>query len=162
MSTVDLRVSGSPNADEITLIHKWLRMYARYAELQGWEMRPKTPHESCEGPSNVLAEIRGENVYNKLKYEDGVHRIQWVPPAERQGRVHTSRLFVVVVREVGDPRGIRSSAGDGPIRTYSFPLGRVTDHRLGLTFYELDHILDGRLDPIVEALAEHEGRDPDA
>jgi protein subunit release factor A len=162
MSRVVLRVSGRANEDETILMHKLLRMYSRYAESQGWKLSSKVTDESSGGPlKEVVVEIGGEKVHSKLKYESGVHRIQWVPPKEQQCRVFTAKLSVAVVPEGKDRIGTEGCANNEKIRTYNFPQDRLTDHRTGLTFYELDLIFDGELEPIIRALAEHDGRAPD-
>jgi protein subunit release factor A len=163
MSRVVLRISGRADGDETTLIRKVFRMYSRYAESQGWKMESKATGESGDGPlKEVVAEISGENVYSKLKYESGVHRVQWVLPMERQGRVFTSKLLVAVAPEGAPLDGTGASVDSKTIRTYNFPLDRLTDHRIGQTFHELHLVLDGRLDPIIRALAERDGGAADA
>ncbi|MDU5735240.1 MAG: peptide chain release factor 1 [Veillonella sp.] len=203
---------------------------------------PKDPNDD----KNIIIEIRlggfkevifsvdGENVYSKMKFESGVHRVQRVPATETQGRVHTSTVTVAVLPEMEDvdievnekdlkidtyrasgaggqhinktesavrithlPSGIvvacqdqrsqlqnrekamrvlraklqdqaeqeaissmaadrKSQVGTGDrserIRTYNYPQGRVTDHRINLTLYKLDAILNGDLDEIIQAL----------
>lgn len=128
-----LKVSG----DEAILVSKILHMYVKYAEAQGWSI--------AVFPDRVV--LRGENAFHNLQFESGVHRIQWVPPTEEQGRVFTAKVMVNVTTE-GDE-------SDGPvekIRTYNFPQNRVTDHRIAFTLHELDRIMDGKLDPIIKAL----------
>jgi protein subunit release factor A len=128
-----LRVSG----DEPILVSKIFRMYLKYAEAQGWSI--------AAAPNRAV--LRGENAFRNPQYESGVHRIQWVPPTEQEGRVFTSKVMVAVAAE-GDE-------SDGPsetIRTYNFPQNRVTDHRIALTLRGLDLIMDGKLDPIIQAL----------
>ncbi len=163
MSRVVLRISGRATGDEATLIPKVLHMYTRYAESQGWRIELKTSGGSAWGPlKEVVALITGEDVYGKLKHESGVHRVQWVPPLEQQGRVFTSKVLVAVAPEADELAGTGASADTGTIRTYNFPQNRLTDHRVGLTWYELDLILDGKLDPIIQALAARQGGAPDA
>ena len=186
------------------------------------------------GFKEVVFSVDGENVYSKMKFESGVHRVQRVPATETQGRVHTSTVTVAVLPEMEDvdieindkdlkidtyrasgaggqhinktesavrithlPTGIvvacqdqrsqlqnrekamrvlraklqdkaeqeatasmaadrKSQVGTGDrserIRTYNYPQGRVTDHRINLTLYKLDAILNGDLDEIIQAL----------
>jgi protein subunit release factor A len=132
-----LRVSG----DEAILASKIFRMYLKYAEAQGWSIAVVPDQAS------LVAVLRGENAFRDLQYESGVHRIQWVPPTEQEGRIFTSKVMVAVAAE-GDE-------SDGPsetIRTYNFPQNRVTDHRIALTLHGLDLVMDGKLDPIIHAL----------
>ncbi len=211
-----------------------LRMYQRYAEARGWrfEIIGETLTE-LGGIREVVAHIRGQDVFARLKYESGVHRVQRVPQTESGGRVHTSAATVAVLPEAGDvdveidpndiridtmrssgaggqhvnttdsavrithvPSGIvvtsseksqhrnreiaiqvlktrlydmerrrvaaersadrKSQVGSGDrserIRTYNFPQGRMTDHRINLTLYRLDQVVAGDLDEIIDAL----------
>ena len=126
--------------------------------------------------------INGEGAYSRFKYESGVHRVQRVPETESQGRVHTSTTTVAVLPEAEDvelevnPADLkidtfRSSGAGGQheiaadrksqvgtgdrserIRTYNYPQGRLTDHRIGLTLYKLEDILNGNLDEVIDAL----------
>jgi peptide chain release factor 1 len=163
MSRVVLRISGPAIGDEATLIPKVLHMYSRYAESQGWSIEVSPSAGSRWGPlTEVVAVISGENVYRKFKYENGVHRIQWVPPAEQQGRVFSSKVLVAVAPEGDELAATGVSADAGKIRTYNFPQNRLTDHRIGVTWHELDLILDGKLDPIIQALEAQQGGAPAA
>jgi protein subunit release factor A len=163
MSRVVLRISGRAVGDDATLIPKVLHMYSRYAESQGWGMEVNPSAESPSGPlTEVVAVISGENVYRKFKYENGVHRIQWVPPAEQQGRIFTSIVLVAVAPEGDELAATGVGAGAGKIRTYNFPQNRLTDHRIGVTWHELDLILDGKLDPVITALEARQGGAPEA
>ncbi len=211
------------------------RMYTKYFELQGWNFATLYANEGSVGGFNKLVlEVTGENVYGKLKYESGAHRVQRVPKTESQGRVHTSAATVAVIPKYEEkdikikkedlrtdtfrasgaggqhvnktesgvrfthiPTGIvaestdsrsqlknreialqrlylkikeaqrekdqrerkeqrKSLVGSGDrsdkIRTYNYPQNRVTDHRIGLTLYSLNKIVDGDLEGIIEAL----------
>ncbi|MDD2905030.1 MAG: peptide chain release factor 1 [Sulfurimonas sp.] len=77
--------------------------YSRYAELKGWkiELMSTSPSDSG-GYKELIALIKGEQVYSRLKYEGGTHRVQRVPATESQGRVHTSAITVAVMPEVDD------------------------------------------------------------
>ncbi len=211
-------------------------MYRRYADSQGWKLNLLSITESEKGGyKEIVYELSGSEVYGKMKYESGVHRVQRVPETESQGRVHTSAATVAVLPEVNDdvqinidmkdvrvdtfrssgaggqhvnktdsairlthePSGvvvecqqersqhqnkdkalmmlktklydmemekIRSeraadrksqvSTGDrsAKIRTYNYPQGRCTDHRINLTLYNLDDIMKGDIDEIINAL----------
>jgi len=211
------------------------RMYSKYFESQGWEVEIDTANEGTVGGfSKIVMEVSGTDVYGKLKFESGAHRVQRVPKTESQGRVHTSAATVVVmpklemedinirkedlkvdtfrssgaggqhvnktesgVRFTHLPTGIVAESTDGrsqiknreiaiqrlyskiydaqrtqhdnkiaaarkslvgtgdrsdKIRTYNYPQNRVTDHRINLTLYNLDRIILGDLDEIIEAL----------
>jgi peptide chain release factor 1 len=211
-----------------------LRMYQRYSEARGWRFEI-IEEQSTElgGIKEVVANITGDNVFARLKFESGVHRVQRVPETESGGRIHTSAATVAVLPEAEDvdiqinandlridtmrssgaggqhvnttdsavrithiPSGIvvtsseksqhrnreiamqvlrtrlfdmerqkvdaersadrKSQVGTGDrserIRTYNFPQGRLTDHRIGLTLYKLDAVMAGDLDEIIDAL----------
>ena len=211
------------------------RMYCRYAEKMKWKLSIVDSIESGSGGyKEIVCNVTGEEVYGRLKFESGVHRVQRVPLTETQGRIHTSAISVVVLAEVDDvdvdlnmndvrkdtfcssgaggqsvnttysairlthvPTGIVVSCQDersqiknfdkalkvlrarlyelelakqtedvdsqrksmvkhgdrsDKIRTYNYPQGRVTDHRIGLTLYNLPAIMDGNIDELVEGL----------
>lgn len=211
------------------------RMYSKFFEVQGWKVETVYVNEGTVGGFNKLVlEIYGDDVFSKLKYESGAHRVQRVPKTESQGRVHTSAATVAVipmwqeedikirkedlktdtfrasgaggqhvnktesgVRFTHLPTGIvaestdsrsqlknreialqrlyqkvldaqrekeareqseqrKSLVGTGDrsdkIRTYNYPQNRVTDHRIGLTLYSLNKIVEGDLDEIINAL----------
>ena len=211
-----------------------LNMYKRYAENKGWTFEVIEEQISdVGGIKEVTAHINGTNVFSKLKYESGVHRVQRVPTTESAGRVHTSAATVAVLPEAEEvdvniaptdiridtmrasgaggqhvnttdsavrithiPSGIvvvsaeksqhrnreiamqvlrsrlydlerkkiddersadrKTQVGSGDrserIRTYNFPQGRISDHRINLTLYKLDQILAGDLDEFIDAL----------
>lgn len=211
-----------------------LRMYQRYSESRGWRFEIiEEQVTELGGIKEVVAHVKGENVFARLKYESGVHRVQRVPETESGGRIHTSAATVAVLPEAEDvdiqidandiridtmrssgaggqhvnttdsavrithiPSGIvvtsseksqhrnreiamqvlktrlydmerqridsersqdrKSQVGSGDrserIRTYNFPQGRMTDHRINLTLYKLDAVMNGDLDEIVDAL----------
>lgn len=211
------------------------RMYNKYFETQGWKTEVLDENEGTVGGFNkIVIEVFGNDVYGKLKFESGAHRVQRVPKTESQGRVHTSAATVVVlpkfeeedidirkdelrtdtfrasgaggqhvnktesgVRFTHLPTGIvaestdsrsqhknreialqrlyvkiqeaqkqkayteqknkrKSLVGSGDrsdkIRTYNYPQNRVTDHRINLTLYSLDKIIEGNIEPVIEAL----------
>jgi peptide chain release factor 1 len=213
-----------------------LRMYSRYAELQNWkiEVISERPGEHG-GYKEVVIRIEGKNVYEKLKFESGAHRVQRVPETETQGRIHTSACTVAIMPELdelGDieinkadlrvdtfrasgaggqhvnktdsairlthiPSGIvvecqdersqhknkaramsllqaklmdeaqqaqqqeesdtrKKLVGSGDrsekIRTYNYPQGRVTDHRIKLTLYNLAEVMSGDLAAVIQPL----------
>lgn len=94
-----------------------LRMYTKYADKQGWRTKIVDSNAGdIGGYKIVIVEIAGENVYSKLKYESGVHRVQRVPLTEASGRVHTSTVTVAVMPEV-DEVDIKIDPGDLEIST---------------------------------------------
>ncbi len=215
------------------------RMYERYAEQQGWKIDivSSSPSESG-GFKEIICSISGDNVFGRMKYEGGVHRVQRVPATETQGRIHTSAVSVAILPEAEEvdiqihendlkvdvyrssgpggqsvnttdsavrmthiPTGLvvtcqdeksqiknkakalkvlRSrlyerelaeqrakidaerrdmvSTGDrsAKIRTYNYPQQRVTDHRINLTLYKLDEVINGDLDAVIEPLIQHD------
>ncbi|MAM23917.1 MAG: peptide chain release factor 1 [Rhodobacteraceae bacterium] len=211
-----------------------LRMYQRYAELRGWGFDLiEQQLTELGGVKEIVAHVTGQNVFARLKFESGVHRVQRVPATENGGRIHTSAATVAVLPEAQDvdiqidpadlridtmrssgaggqhvnttdsavrithlPTGIvvtsseksqhrnrdkamqvlkarlhdmergrmddarsadrAAQVGSGDrserIRTYNFPQGRMTDHRINLTLYRLDAVMQGDLDEIIDAL----------
>jgi peptide chain release factor 1 len=237
-----LEVRPGTGGDEAALFAgDLLRMYQRYSEAHGWSFEIiEEQATELGGIKEVVAHIKGENVFARLKYESGVHRVQRVPATESGGRIHTSAATVAVLPEAEDvdiglnpndlridtmrssgaggqhvnttdsavrithvPSGIvvtsseksqhrnreiamqvlrtrlydlerqridsersadrASQVGSGDrserIRTYNFPQGRMSDHRINLTLYKLDQIMAGDLDEIVDALtADHQAK----
>lgn len=212
------------------------RMYSRYAERLRWKLEIISSSDAeVGGYKEIIARIEGKEVYGRLKFESGGHRVQRVPDTETQGRVHTSACTVAILPEIPEqdieinpsdlridtyrasgaggqhvnktdsavrithiPTGIvvecqddrsqhrnraralsvlasriheaqraeqhrkeaatrKSLIGSGDrserIRTYNFPQGRMTDHRINLTLYKLAMIMDGDLDEMLDALA---------
>lgn len=210
------------------------RMYSRFAEKQNWSANLiEVNKTNLGGYREVVFEIKGQNVYDKLKCEAGVHRVQRIPDTEKSGRVHTSTVSVAVLPEVSEteieisPKDLRIDVlrASGPggqyvnrresavrvthlptglvatcqeertqqqnrekalqvlrarllaqkraeemaqrvserreqigmamraekIRTYNYPQNRITDHRLNKSWYQLDKIIDGNLEPIIKA-----------
>ena len=174
-----IEIRGGAGGDEAALFAGDLfRMYTKYAESQGWRCEIIDANEpELGGFKEVVFSVDGENVYSKMKFESGVHRVQRVPATETQGRVHTSTVTVAVLPEMEKAMRVlraklkdkaeqeatasmaadrKSQVGTGDrserIRTYNYPQGRVTDHRINLTLYKLDAILNGDLDEIIQAL----------
>ncbi|AMM50823.1 peptide chain release factor 1 [Rufibacter sp. DG15C] len=231
-----MEIRAGAGGDEASLFAGDLyRMYSRFAEKQGWKMEVIDVMEGTAGGyKEVIVGIKGEDVYGKLKFESGVHRVQRVPATETAGRIHTSVASVVVLPEVEEldidlnmndirkdlfcssgpggqsvnttysavrlthlPTGLvaqcqdqksqmknfdkalavlrsriyeqelakkneiegaqrKSMVGGGDrsdkIRTYNYPQGRVSDHRIGLTVYNLPTVMDGGIDEFVEQL----------
>ncbi|UZR95907.1 peptide chain release factor 1 [Chondrinema litorale] len=99
---VILEVRAGAGGDEAAIFAGDLfRMYERFAETQGWKVSLMDVTEgSSGGYKEIIASVTGEDVYGKLKYESGVHRVQRVPATETQGRVHTSAASVAVLPEM--------------------------------------------------------------
>ena len=232
-----MEIRAGAGGDEAGLFAADLfRMYSRYAQEKGWNVEIINANESgIGGFKEVVFEVKGKNVFSRLKYERGVHRVQRVPVTESSGRIHTSTATVAVLPEADEvdvdinnddlridifhsggaggqnvnkvatavrithiPTGIvticqdersqlrnknkamavlrarlldiekmkqeeemgeerRSQLGTGDrsekIRTYNFPQDRVTDHRIGLSLHNLEGILEGNLDELIDALA---------
>ncbi|MCZ2101564.1 MAG: peptide chain release factor 1 [Chitinophagales bacterium] len=231
-----LEIRSGTGGDEASIFAGDLfRMYSKYFETQGWKTEILDENASAAGGYNkIVLEVFGDDVYGKLKFESGAHRVQRVPKTESQGRVHTSAATVAImpkfeeeeidirkddlrtdtfraqgaggqhvnktesgVRFTHIPTGIvaestdsrsqhknreialqrlyvkikdavrekayqeqkthrKSLVGTGDrsdkIRTYNYPQNRVTDHRINLTLYNLDSIMEGDLDEIITAL----------
>lgn len=232
-----LEIRAGTGGDEAALFAADLcAMYKGYAAKMGWRFQVVEASENdIGGYKEVVAEISGTNVFSKLKFESGVHRVQRVPKTETQGRVHTSAATVAVLAQAEevdveiDPKDLRidtyrsqgaggqhvnttdsairithipsglvvevqeersqhknrakamtvlrarlydlkrqqladeraddrkSQIGSGDrserIRTYNFPQGRLTDHRINLTLYKLEDVVSGQsLDEVIDAL----------
>jgi peptide chain release factor 1 len=235
-----LEVRPAAGGDEAALFAAELfRAYQRYAESKRWRFEVLEYDESdLGGVRGAVAEIGGQGVFARLKFESGVHRVQRVPATETQGRIHTSTVTVAVLPQAEEvdvqindadlridtyrasgaggqhvnktdsavrithlPTGVavamqeeksqhknrakamkvlrarlfeaersraaatraadrKSQVGTGDrserIRTYNFPQGRVTDHRIGLTLHKIDRVMLGELDDLVDALTAEE------
>lgn len=235
-----LEIRAGTGGDEAAIFAADLfKSYLRYAENRGWKVEVVSLSEGVlNGFKEVIALVKGQGAFSRLKYEGGVHRVQRVPLTESQGRVHTSAVTVAVMPEVDDveidiqekdlkidvmrssgnggqsvnttdsavrithlPTGLvvvnqdgksqhknkdaamkilkaklydmqmqernakesearKTQVGSGDrsarIRTYNFPQNRITDHRVGLTLYRLDAIMEGGLfDEIIEPIITH-------
>ena len=232
-----LEIRAGTGGDEASLFAADLfSMYQKYSELNSWKFDILSISETgLKGIKEVICNISGKNVFSKLKYESGVHRVQRVPATENSGRVHTSAATVAVLPEAEEidilveekdlridvfrssgpggqsvnttdsavrithiPTGIvvsqqdeksqhknkakalkilrsrildketqtknqeraenrKSQVGSGDrserIRTYNFPQGRVSDHRINLTLYNLTEILEGQLNDLITPLS---------
>ena len=96
---VFLEVRAGTGGDEAAIFSGDLfRMYSRYAERQGWRVEILSENEGEHGGyKEVIARVEGDNVYSKLKFESGAHRVQRVPATEAQGRIHTSACTVAIL-----------------------------------------------------------------
>jgi peptide chain release factor 1 len=232
-----LEIRAGTGGDEASIfVGDLARMYTRYCETIGWSVVIANANEgSVGGFKEIVLEISGENVYGRLKFESGVHRVQRIPETEAKGRVHTSAVTVAVLPEADEvevyinPADIRLdvfrasgaggqhvnrtesavrlthiptntvvecqqersqhknrehamkmlktkiyetavrkhedeiaarrktlvSTGDrsAKIRTYNYPQGRITDHRINLSIYNLQVFMDGNINEMIDALA---------
>ena len=231
---VEIR-AGVGGEEAALFAHSLFRMYSMYADARRWRVEVDSVNETeLGGVKEICFTIEGDGAWSRLKFESGVHRVQWVPETESGGRIHTSTATVAVLPEVDEvdfelnpadiemqvfrssgaggqhinktssavrlihkPTGTvvecqqersqfqnrdramqilrsrlyeekvreqeeavtaerRSQVGTGMrnerIRTYNFPQGRLTDHRIGLTLYRLESVMDGDLDEIIDAL----------
>jgi peptide chain release factor 1 len=231
-----LEIRPAAGGDEAGLFAAELfAAYQKYAGSKGWRFEVLEYGETeLGGLKEGIAEVTGRNVFARLKYESGVHRVQRVPTTETQGRIHTSTITVAVLPEAEEvdvevnetdlridvyrasgaggqhvnktesavrithlPTGIvvamqeeksqhknkakamkilrarmyeqqraslhatraadrKSQVGTGDrserIRTYNFPQGRVSDHRINLTLYKIDKVMQGDFDEFIDAL----------
>ena len=110
--------SGTGGEEAALFAADLFRMYSRYAEAQGWKVEVMSLSEaSAGGIKEVIASIEGDNVYSRLRFEGGVHRVQRVPTTESQGRIHTSTATVAVLPEVDDVDEVRIDPSDPEIMT---------------------------------------------
>jgi peptide chain release factor 1 len=116
---VVLEIRAGTGGDEATLFAaEVFRMYMRYGETQRWKFELTSSSDSSVGGlKEVIALVSGENVYSKLKYESGVHRVQRVPVTEQQGRVHTSAITVAILPEA-DEVEVKLEAKDVRVDTF--------------------------------------------
>ena len=99
---VEIR-SGAGGEEAALFAHSLHRMYSMYADRQGWKQTVMNLNETeLGGTKEVTFSLSGDRVYQKMKFESGVHRVQRVPETESQGRVHTSTVTVAVLQEVED------------------------------------------------------------
>ena len=116
---VIVEIRGAAGGEEAALFAADLfRMYARYADMQGWKVEVLSAHESdLGGYKEIIFMVRGHGAYSKLKYESGAHRVQRVPVTESGGRIHTSTSTVVVMPEMEE---VEVEIKDSDIRIDTF------------------------------------------
>jgi peptide chain release factor 1 len=114
-----LEIRAGTGGDEAALFAGDLyRMYTRYAERQGWKLEVMSISEGAAGGmKEVIVLVDGKDVFSKLKFESGVHRVQRVPATEAQGRIHTSAATVAVLAEA-DEVDVKINESDLKIDTY--------------------------------------------
>lgn len=234
---LEIRAGAGGDEASIFVADVW-RMYKNFFGTKGWKAEVVSLSEGDRGIKELVANVSGDKVYSKMKYESGVHRVQRVPDTEAQGRVHTSTITVAVMPEadeVGDvvldmneiridvyrssgsggqsvntsdsavrlthiPTGIviamqdersqlknkdkafkilktklydlkvqeahakessmrKGLVGTGDrserIRTYNYPQGRISDHRINYTIYNLPAFMNGDIEEVIDALIAH-------
>ena len=115
-----LEIRAGTGGDESALFAGDLfRMYARFAERQGWQVEVVSANESeLGGYREVIARIGGHGAYSRLRFESGTHRVQRVPATESQGRIHTSACTVAVLPEADPVRDVTINPADLKIDTF--------------------------------------------
>ncbi len=113
MNKVILEIRAGTGGDEAAIFAGDLvRMYQRYAESQGWKFTAlDTNQTTLSGYKTFIARIAGEGVYEELKQESGVHRVQRIPKTEKSGRIHTSTASVAIMPAV-EPQAVQVNSGD--------------------------------------------------
>lgn len=111
--------AGTGGAEAALFTADLLRMYLRYAEQQGWQTETISQSQGEQGGyKEVICRIIGRNVYSRLKFESGTHRVQRVPETESQGRIHTSACTVAILPEAEAIDDVEISGNDLRIDTY--------------------------------------------
>ncbi|MGB3392897.1 MAG: peptide chain release factor 1 [Stenotrophomonas sp.] len=115
-----LEVRAGTGGDEAAIFAGDLfRMYARYAERQGWKVEVESDNPGEHGGyKEVVARVVGRGAYSRLKFESGTHRVQRVPATESQGRIHTSAATVAIIPEADDVEDITINPADLRVDTY--------------------------------------------
>lgn len=117
---VIVEIRGAAGGDEANIFAGDLyKIYSKYSELNSWKLKLIDSYPAISGGfTQIVFSISGENIYSKLKFESGVHRVQRVPVTETQGRIHTSTATVIVMPEIDDNVEIEIKDSDLRIDTY--------------------------------------------
>ena len=144
---VFLEIRAGTGGDEAAIFSGDLfRMYSRYAEKRGWRLEILSENEGEHGGyKEIIARVEGENVYGKLKFESGAHRVQRVPETESQGRVHTSACTVAVLPEPDEQAAIEINPADLRVDTYRCRRPARQQDRFGDPYHPLAHRYRGRM-----------------
>lgn len=115
-----LEVRAGTGGDEAAIFAGDLfRMYARYAERQGWKVEVESDNPGEHGGyKEIVARVVGRGAYSKLKFESGTHRVQRVPATESQGRIHTSAATVAIIPEADDVEDVVINPADLKVDTF--------------------------------------------
>jgi peptide chain release factor 1 len=145
MESVIVEIRAGVGGEEAALFAKDLfRMYSKYADSQNWKLTIFDMKLSEQGGiKEVVFELKGENVFNKMKYEAGTHRVQRIPKTEKSGRIHTSTATVAVLRKPTIQDNIVINPNDLEIDYYkaSGPGGQYVNKRM--TAVRIKHIPTG-------------------
>ncbi|KAJ1916268.1 Peptide chain release factor 1, mitochondrial [Mycoemilia scoparia] len=107
-----LEIRAGTGGDEASLFSgELLRMYERFAQSQRWKLNPMSINQEGAKVKDAIIEVKGKNVFGKLRFESGVHRVQRVPATENMGRVHTSTVTVAVLPEATEVQ-VKINEGD--------------------------------------------------
>ena len=119
-SNIFLEIRAGTGGEEAALFAgDLMRMYCRYAEMQGWKIEHISANESeLAGYKEIIMRVIGEGAYSRLKFESGAHRVQRVPETESQGRIHTSACTVAVLPEADEINEVEINSVDLRIDTY--------------------------------------------
>ena len=119
-NNIFLEIRAGTGGDEAAIFAGDLfRMYTRYSEAQNWKMEILNERVGEQGGyKEVIAKLEGKDVFGKMKFESGAHRVQRVPQTESQGRIHTSACTVAVLPEIDDIEEVEIDKNDLRIDTY--------------------------------------------